>query len=251
MADESGWRAPSLSLSPLSRVRLDELLQELLDRVGQVSASRERLRALLDAVVGIGTDLDLRSTLERIVAAACRLTGARYAALGVLGADRTLTEFITHGLSEQDRRLIGELPRGHGVLGLLIEDPRPIRLPDITAHPRAYGFPEHHPPMHSFLGVPVRTRTTCAAGPRSTAAAAPSPPRSRTAPRWPGPSPTERAAHARVIVIFFAVSVVQLMKARSMETSVNQSFGSVSGGGESGVNVTGKSPNSLPFIRGV
>src|SRR3954471_5334921 len=142
MADESGWRAPSLSLSPLSRVRLDELLQELLDRVGQVSASRERLRALLDAVVGIGTDLDLRSTLGRIVAAACRLTGARYAALGVLGADRTLTEFITHGLSEQDRRLIGELPRGHGVLGLLIEDPRPIRLPDITAPPPAYGFPE-------------------------------------------------------------------------------------------------------------
>src|SRR4051794_41667054 len=123
-SSESRSELPSLGLTPLSRVRLDELLQELLDRVGQVSASRERLRALLDAVVGIGTDLDLRSTLGRIVAAACRLTGARYAALGVLGADRTLSEVITHRLSDQDQRLIGERPRGHGVLGLLIEGPR-------------------------------------------------------------------------------------------------------------------------------
>jgi signal transduction histidine kinase len=147
-----------LPLLPLSRVRLDELLQELLDRVGEVTASRERLRALLDAVVGIGAGLDLRGTLERIVVAACRLTDAAYGALGVIGPDRTLVEFITHGISPHDHRLIGELPRGHGVLGLLIEDPRPIRLPDITAHPRAYGFPPHHPPMHSFLGVPVRIR---------------------------------------------------------------------------------------------
>jgi signal transduction histidine kinase len=156
--EQPGWEAPSLHLSPLSRVRLDELLQELLDRVGEVAASRERLRALLDAVVGIGTDLDLHSTLERIVAAGCRLTGARYGALGVIGPDRTLVEFITEGIGPEQHRLIGELPRGHGVLGLLIEDPRPIRLPDITAHPRAYGFPKHHPMMRSFLGVPVRIR---------------------------------------------------------------------------------------------
>jgi signal transduction histidine kinase len=158
MGEEPGWEALSLHLSPLSRVRLDELLQELLDRVGEVAASRERLRALLDAVVGIGTDLDLHSTLERIVAAGCRLTGARYGALGVIGPDRTLVEFITEGIGPEQHRLIGELPRGHGVLGLLIEDPRPIRLPDITAHPRAYGFPKHHPMMRSFLGVPVRIR---------------------------------------------------------------------------------------------
>jgi signal transduction histidine kinase len=158
MPDEAGWQAPPLPLSPLSRVRLDELLHELLDRVGEVADSRERLRALLDAVVGIGTDLDLHSTLQRIVAAACRLTDARYGALGVVGADRTLTDFITHGLSEENHRLIGDLPHGHGVLGLLIEDPRPIRLPDITAHPRAYGFPPNHPQMHSFLGLPVRIR---------------------------------------------------------------------------------------------
>jgi signal transduction histidine kinase len=161
MADQSGaasWEAPSLHLPPLSRVRLDELLQELLDRIGEVAASRERLRALLDAVVGIGTDLDLHSTLRRIVASACRLTDARYGALGVIGPDRTLVDFITHGIDASLRQRIGDLPRGHGVLGLLIEDPRPIRLPDITTHPRAYGLPPHHPPMHTFLGVPVRIR---------------------------------------------------------------------------------------------
>jgi signal transduction histidine kinase len=152
------WGAPSLPLSPLSRVQLDELLRELLDRVGEMADSRERLRALLGAVVGIGTDLDLRSTLERIVVAACDLTGARYGALGVIGPDRTLVEFITQGIDDEAKRRIGDLPRGHGVLGLLIEDPRPIRLPDITAHRRAYGFPAHHPPMHGFLGVPVRIR---------------------------------------------------------------------------------------------
>ncbi|MCW2641630.1 MAG: ATPase [Dactylosporangium sp.] len=157
-ADFSGWDAPSLHLSPLSQVRLDELLRELLDRVGEVAASRERLRALLDAVVGIGTDLDLHSTLERIVAAACHLTGARYGALGVIGPDRSLVEFITQGIDAEQHKLIGDLPHGHGVLGLLIEEPRPIRMPDITAHPRAYGFPANHPPMHSFLGVPVRIR---------------------------------------------------------------------------------------------
>ena len=152
--------APSLGLTPLSRVHLDELLHELLDRVGVVVASRERLRSLLDAVVGISTDLDLRSTLERIVVAACRLVGARYGALGVIGDDRRLVEFITHGLSAEEHAAIGDLPTGRGALGLLIEDPRPVRMPDITQHPQSYGFPANHPPMHSFLGVPVRVRDT-------------------------------------------------------------------------------------------
>src|SRR6266550_4507900 len=150
--------APSLGLGPLSRVRLDELLQEILDRVGEVVASRERLRALLDAVVGISTDLDLRSTLQRIVQSACALAGARYAALGVIGDDQQLSDFITHGIDPTTHAAIGELPHGRGVLGLLITDPHPVRMPDITKHPRSYGFPAHHPPMHSFLGVPVRTR---------------------------------------------------------------------------------------------
>ncbi|RAO14283.1 Histidine kinase [Micromonospora noduli] len=150
--------APSLGLSPLSRVRLDELLQEMLVRVGEVVTSRERLRALLDAVVGIGTNLDLRTTLQRIVQAACELVGARYGALGVVGPDRLLHDFIVHGITPEQHERIGDLPHGRGVLGLLIDDPRPLRMPDITQHPRSYGFPANHPPMHSFLGVPVLIR---------------------------------------------------------------------------------------------
>ena len=139
-------------------MRLDELLAELLDRVGEVVDSRERLRALLDAVVVIGSDLDLRNTLDRIVAAAARLAGAKYAALGVIGPDRRLVEFVTHGISAEQHRAIGHLPTGRGVLGLLIEEPRPVRMPDITRHPRSYGFPPNHPRMRSFLGVPIHIR---------------------------------------------------------------------------------------------
>ena len=130
-SDDKRRDAPSLGLGPLSRVRLDELLQEMLDRVGDVVASRERLRALLDAVVGIGSDLDLRSTLQRIVEAACALAGARYGALGVIGPDRRLlSDFITYGIDAETHAAIGDLPHGRGVLGLLITDPHPVRLPD-------------------------------------------------------------------------------------------------------------------------
>ncbi len=156
MAEQQQWA--SLGLTPLSRVRLDELLHELLDRVAEVMDSRERLSSLLDAVVGIGTDLDLRSTLERIVVSACHLAGAKYGALGVVGHDRKLVEFITHGIDPRTHAEIGDLPTGKGVLGLLIADPRPVRMPDITRHAQSAGFPPHHPPMHSFLGVPVRIR---------------------------------------------------------------------------------------------
>jgi signal transduction histidine kinase len=137
---------------------LDELLAELLDRVGEVVDSRERLRALLDAVVSIASDLDLHSTLQRIAEAAGALAGARYAALGVIGPDRRLIEFITHGVSPEQHAAIGDLPTGGGVLGLLIDDPRPVRVPDITRHPQSFGFPPNHPPMHSFLGVPIHIR---------------------------------------------------------------------------------------------
>jgi signal transduction histidine kinase len=157
-AGEELWRAPSLGLSSLSRVRLDELLTELLDRVGDVMASRERLSGLLDAVVGIGSDLDLRSVLQRITVAACRLAGAQYGALGVIGPDRRLVEFITNGVTVEEHRAIGDLPTGRGVLGLLIDEPKPVRLRDIAEHPRSFGFPPNHPPMRSFLGVPVRVR---------------------------------------------------------------------------------------------
>lgn len=157
--DGTERQPPSLGLPPLSRVRLDELLQELLDRVGEVMASRERLRALLDAVVAIGSELDVRGTLERIVEAGCRLADARYGALGVLGSDgRTLAEFITRGMTAEQRSTIGLPPQGHGVLGLLIDEPRPIRLPDVSLHPAVHGFPADHPTMRSFLGVPIRIR---------------------------------------------------------------------------------------------
>src|SRR6476659_10175405 len=108
--DQPQWA--TLGLTPLSRVHLDELLQELLDRIGDVVDSRERLRSLLDAVVAIGSDLDLRATLERIVVAACNLVGARYGALGVIGGDRNLIEFITHGLDPATHAAIGEPPTG-------------------------------------------------------------------------------------------------------------------------------------------
>jgi signal transduction histidine kinase len=153
-----GPDVPSLGLSSLSREHRDKLLRDLLDEVGSVLTSRERLTSLLEAVVAIGTDLDLHSTLERIVRSACKVADARYGALGVIGADRTLVDFITHGISPELHGRIGDLPTGRGVLGLLIDEPRPIRLPDITRHERSYGFPPHHPPMHTFLGVPIRIR---------------------------------------------------------------------------------------------
>lgn len=142
----------------LSRFDLDDLLAELRERAGAVRRSQERMSALLDAVVAVSSELDLAAVLERIVSTACLLSGARYGALGVLSRDGTrLVEFVTHGIDAQTHARIGHLPTGRGVLGLLIEDPRPLRLRDIAEHHRSVGFPEHHPPMHGFLGVPVRT----------------------------------------------------------------------------------------------
>ncbi|MEJ7795680.1 MAG: GAF domain-containing protein [Nocardioides sp.] len=117
-------------------------------------------QALLDAVTAISSDLDLRSVLTRIVDAATTLTDARYGALGVIGADGTLVEFVTTGIDEQLRQQIGHLPRGGGILGLLIREPQAIRLADLSAHSSSVGFPAHHPPMSSFLGVPVLIRGT-------------------------------------------------------------------------------------------
>ena len=107
----------------------------------------------------VGSDLDLPSMLERITHAAVDLVDARYGALGVLDDARTrLAEFITVGVDDETRAAIGDLPQGHGILGLLIVDARPIRLPDLHEHPDSYGFPPHHPPMRSFLGVPIWVR---------------------------------------------------------------------------------------------
>ena len=153
-------QGPSAALTPLARARLDELLSEVLSRVGTVMDTQERLRGLLDAVVGINADLSLERALERIVTAACELAGARYGALGVLGSgpDRRLREFVTHGLTAEQRAAIGDLPRGHGILGVIIDRPEPLRLPVLGEHPASYGFPPNHPPMKTFLGVPIRIR---------------------------------------------------------------------------------------------
>jgi signal transduction histidine kinase len=109
--------------------------------------------------MAIGSDLDLAAMLRRIIEAARDLVDARYGALGVLNLERTeLSEFITVGVDAETRRAIGAPPKGHGILGLLIADPRPLRLPDLNEHPDSFGFPPHHPTMTSFLGVPIRVR---------------------------------------------------------------------------------------------
>jgi len=145
----------------LPHLQLDELLAELQGRLQAVLATRDRMRGLLEAVVAIGSGLDLESTLRRIVEAAVGLVDATYGALGVIGegqgAER-LAEFIPVGLSPEEIARIDHWPEGRGLLGLLIDDPRPLRLADIAAHPASSGFPDGHPPMRGFLGVPVRVR---------------------------------------------------------------------------------------------
>ena len=142
----------------LPQLQLDELLAELQGRLQAVMATRDRMRSLLEAVVAIGSGLDLESTLRRIVETAVGLVDATYGALGVIGEDRRLAEFIPIGLSQDEIERIHHWPEGRGLLGLLIDDPRPLRLADIAAHPQSSGFPDGHPPMRTFLGVPVRLR---------------------------------------------------------------------------------------------
>ncbi len=128
---------------------------------GVVRPSRDRWELLLDAVLTLGLpELSLDDLLRRIVSVAGKLVEARYAALGVLntGNARGLATFIHDGIPVERAEVIGELPSGHGLLGLIIDEPHPLRLHDIAQHPASYGFPEGHPPMRSFLGVPVRTR---------------------------------------------------------------------------------------------
>ena len=118
-----------------------------------------RLAALLDAGRGLVAQLEVDAVLEELLRVACELTGARYAAIGVLDEDRRrLERFVTRGIAEAEREAIGDLPRGHGILGELIRHPQPLRLDDVSDHPRSYGFPAHHPAMSTFLGVPVLIR---------------------------------------------------------------------------------------------
>ncbi len=122
----------------------------------ETSRVRERFERLLSAGIAVFSERSLDLVLQRVVDAAREVVGARYAALGVLGEDgSSLVQFVTSGLDEAERRRIGDPPRGRGLLGLVIRERKPIRTADIKRHPQRYGFPPHHPPMNSFLGVPV------------------------------------------------------------------------------------------------
>ena len=142
----------------LPHLRLDDLLAELQARLQTIVNTRDRSHALLEAVVSIGGHLELEAVLRRIVEVAVELVSARYGALGVIGEGGRLVEFVPVGLDESQIAAIAHWPEGRGLLGKLIIDPRPLRLSDIAAHPDSSGFPDGHPPMRSFLGVPVRIR---------------------------------------------------------------------------------------------
>ncbi|MEU5217349.1 GAF domain-containing protein [Streptomyces sp. NPDC020807] len=150
--------SPGPEDSRLPRLRLDELLDELQGRIDEVRSTRDRLNGLLEAVMAVGRELDLPQVLRDIVEAAVTLVDAEYGALGVIGDDSSLSEFVPIGIGDDLRSRIGALPSGHGLLGELIRNPRPLRLSELSDHPASYGFPPHHPPMHSFLGVPIRVR---------------------------------------------------------------------------------------------
>src|SRR5919201_4860117 len=123
------------------------------------AAHSERLRTLLETGIAISSELSLDAVLERIVEAAAALTGARYAALGVIDrAGSALERFITTGVDEETVHAIGDPPHGRGILGVLIRDAKALRLHDIGEDPRSVGFPPNHPPMQSFLGVPIKLR---------------------------------------------------------------------------------------------
>ncbi len=116
----------------------------------------EQLEKLVLAGVALTSEASLNGVLRRVAEIAAEVIGARYAAIGVLAPDgRTFERFVTHGIDADDRARIGALPHGHGILGLVIREGRPLRFPDLARHPASFGFPPHHPPMHSFLGVPV------------------------------------------------------------------------------------------------
>ncbi|MEU6944438.1 GAF domain-containing protein [Streptomyces sp. NPDC046316] len=153
-----GGEGSEFAGSRIPRLRLDELLEELQVRIDEVRGTRDRLNGLLEAVMSVGRELDLPQVLRGIVEAAVTLVDAEYGALGVIGDDRKLSEFLPIGIGDDLREQIGDLPSGHGILGELIRNPQPLRLSELSEHPASYGFPPHHPPMHSFLGVPIRVR---------------------------------------------------------------------------------------------
>ncbi|MGV0602735.1 GAF domain-containing protein, partial [Mycolicibacterium pulveris] len=131
---------------------------EVQDRIEQIVEGRDRMDGLVEAMLMVTSGLELDQTLNKIVRTAADLVDARYGALGVRGHGHELVEFVYTGIDEELRGKIGHLPEGRGVLGVLIDDPKPIRLDNIAHHAASVGFPPHHPPMRTFLGVPVRIR---------------------------------------------------------------------------------------------
>ncbi|MDQ0756474.1 GAF domain-containing sensor histidine kinase [Arthrobacter sp. B3I4] len=140
--------------------KVEDLLRDFVSRGGELLQSQERMAGLLEAVVALAEDLSLEAVLERVVRSACDLLHASYGALGVMGDNGALSHFITVGIDDELGHKIGLVPTGKGVLGLLVAEPRPLRMRDLRTHPEFQGFPEHHPVMRSFLGVPVRIRDT-------------------------------------------------------------------------------------------
>jgi signal transduction histidine kinase len=157
-ADMSSESSPALRFSDVPKLELDDLIDQLVDRAQGVKQAQGRLRALLRAIETVTGDLALEHVLRNVVEAACDLAGARYGALGVIGDDGGLEQFIHVGVDDEAADRIGHLPDGKGLLGALIRDPRPIRLEHMTDDDRSAGFPPEHPPMDSFLGVPINVR---------------------------------------------------------------------------------------------
>jgi two-component system, NarL family, sensor histidine kinase DevS len=139
----------------LGQLQLRELLAEVRDRVADIVEVRDRLDQLIEAILIVASDLDLDGTLRAIVHSAVELTGARYGALGVRGHGNELADLVYEGIDEATRAMIGELPQGTGVLGVLLDDPRPLRVDDVSTHPAFARFPAYHPAMRTFLGVPI------------------------------------------------------------------------------------------------
>ncbi|WP_070013272.1 GAF domain-containing sensor histidine kinase, partial [Streptomyces abyssalis] len=142
----------------LPRMQLDDLLEELQVRIDAVRGTRDRIHSLLDAVLSVGRELELSQVLRRIAEAAVLLVDAEYGALGVIGEDGNLSEFIPVGVTEQEAEAIGSLPTGGGPLSELVRNPLPVRLPELGRHPSSPGSQPDSPSMRSFLGVPIRVR---------------------------------------------------------------------------------------------
>jgi signal transduction histidine kinase len=151
---------PRDTASLLDGMRLTELLGEVQERHSTVGRTQARVQDLLDAFLSVSAGLDLDATLRQIIEAAARLVDAEYGALGVLRPEGGLGAFITVGIDEEQRAALGHLPEGKGVLGQLITDPHPLRIADLSTHPSSVGFPPGHPPMRTFLGVPITVRST-------------------------------------------------------------------------------------------